>query len=128
MKTYKMVLIAGCLWAAAAAVVWPRTSFSGAGGDTPMVSIEKLSRAMTPRLAEVCRSDLMSFAHNRMRSLIAIGYPSAQLFERKSQSFAERYLSTLCPIGPLLAISALVSEGADGVRRSNGSPPIHLGR
>lgn len=125
MKTFKMVLVAGCLWTAAAAAIWPRTSFSGAGSDSPLVSIEKLSRDMSPHLAEVCRSDLLSFARNRMQSLIAIGYPSALLFARDSRTFGERYLATDCPVGPFLAIASLVSAGADSVRRSNGSPPVY---
>lgn len=125
MKTYKILLVAGCLWAAAAATIWPRTSFSGAGSVSPMVSIEKLSRDMSPHLAEVCRSDLLSFAKNRMQSLIAFGYPSALLFSRDSGTFAERYLATDCPVGPFLAIASLVSESADSVRRSNGSTPMY---
>jgi hypothetical protein len=125
MRYYKVVLVAGCLWVAAAAAVWPRTSFSGAGSDSPMVSIEKLSRDLSPSLAEVCRTDLLSFGRDRMRSLIAIGYPSSLRFALNSQSFGVRYLSSRCPVGPFLAMTSLVSEGADAVRRSNGSPPIY---
>lgn len=125
MRASKMILIAGCLWAAAVTAIWPQTSFSGSGGDGRMVLIGKISRDLSPNLAEGCRTDLLSFASERMRSVIAIGYPSSLLFARRSKAFGERYLASRCPVGPFLAVISLVSEGADDVRRSNGVSPIY---
>ena len=122
MRAYGTAIAAICLWTAAAAAIWPRTSFSGAGGDGQLASIETATRELSPDLAETCRAELLDFARSRVHALIAGGYPSAAGFARAADDAGERYLAASCPAGPFLAVTAVSAEAARAVRY--GTDPV----
>lgn len=126
MVPYRIVLAlaACCVWAAAAAAVWPRTSFSGAGGEAPLAAIEGFGAEVRPALLPSCRVDLAAFGRERMRALIASGYPSSLRYAVRAGAAGERYLAH-CPAGPFLAVSSLTAESAAAIRRANGSRPLY---
>jgi hypothetical protein len=121
MRNVLLAIAALCLWTAAVAAVWHKTTFSGAGGEVQIAAIARATAELSPSLSGSCRDDLLGYARGRVSALIAAGYPTSTRFQREADESAERYVAR-CPSGPFLAVASLSAEAARTVRLGGRAP------
>lgn len=108
-----ITLTLALVWTAAVRLVWPHTSYAGAGSAEWLSSLQDALPRHDIRMHGGCRDDLLAFADARVRATIAAGYFTSGLFDAAAKKRGGRYLADKCPIGPFLAASAsAVSAGA----------------